>query len=67
MSRENQFLVFVVEYYRNKKNLSGKGIIALFDKYNIWDLAKKSYFLWHIESPENFVHEIDNYVSTRKI
>ena len=62
MSEENKFLIFVVEYYRNKKNLSGKEIIALFDKYNIWDLAKKSYFVWHIESPENFVQEIDNYV-----
>jgi len=62
VSKENKFLVFVLEYYRNKKNISGKEIIALFDKYNIWELAKKSYFLWHIESPENFVKEIDNYI-----
>ena len=59
MSRENTFLIFVIEYYRNKKNLSGKEIVSLFDKYNIWGLAQKSYFLWHIESPENFVQEID--------
>ena len=62
MSNENNFLIFVVEYYRNKKNLSGKEIIALFDQYNIWNLAKKSYFLWHIESPENFVREIDSFL-----
>ena len=62
MSKKNQFLVFVVEYYRNKKNLSGREIVDLFDKYNIWDLARKSYFLWHIESPENFVREIDGCV-----
>ena len=46
MSKENEFLIFAVEYYRNKKNLSGKEVIALFDKHNVWDLAKKSYFLW---------------------
>jgi hypothetical protein len=63
MSKENKFLIFVVEYYRNKKKLSVKEIIALFDKHNIWELAKKSYFLWHIETPENFVQEIDSYVS----
>ena len=62
MSKENIFLIFVAEYYRNKKNLSGKEMIALFDKHNIWDLAKKSYFLWHIESPENFVQEIENFI-----
>jgi len=61
MDKENKFLVFVVEYYRNKKKISGKEVIAFFDQYNIWDLAKKSYFLWHIESPDNFIREIDNY------
>ena len=55
----------VVENYRNKKNLSGREVVALFDKHNIWELAKKSYFLWHIESPENFVHEIDAVLLSR--
>jgi len=67
MSKENEFLVFVVEYYRNKKNLPGKEVVDLFDRYNIWGLAKKSYFLWHIESPDNFVREIDNYISVSNI
>ena len=62
MSKETRFLIFVVEYYRNKKNLSGKEVIDLFDTNNIWDLARKSYFLWHIESPDNFVREIDDFV-----
>ena len=62
MSRENEFLIFVVEYYRNRKKLSGGELVALFDKYDIWDLARKSYFIWHIESPENFVREIDRRV-----
>jgi len=61
VSKENTFLVFVVEYYRNKKNMSGKEVIAFFDKHNIWDLARKSYFLWHIETPDNFIQEIDMY------
>jgi hypothetical protein len=66
MSKENKFLIFVIEYYRNKKNLSGNDVISFFDKYNIWEFAKKSYFLWHIESPDNFVQEIDNYVAGKK-
>ncbi len=62
MSRENEFLIFVMEYYRNRKKLSGSELVALFDKYDIWELARKSYFIWHIESPENFVQEIDRRV-----
>ena len=64
MSKENKFLIFVIEYYRNKKSLSGSEVIALFDKHNVWELAHKSYFLWHIESPENFTKEIDSYVQS---
>ena len=63
MNKECKFLIFVVEYYRNKKDLSGEEVIDLFDKYHVWDLARKSYFLWHIESPDNFVREIDSFIS----
>lgn len=62
MSKENEFLIFVIEYYRNKKNMIGKEVIALFDKFNVWDFAKSSYFIWHIESPEHFVTEIDDFI-----
>ena len=63
MSKENRFLIFVLEYYRNKKQLSGRDVVAMFDKHNLWDLTLKSYFLWHIESPENFVQEIDAHIN----
>ena len=63
MSKESRFLIFVVEYYRNMKQLSGKEVIDLFDKHDIWELAGKSYFLWHIESPNHFVQEIDDRIS----
>jgi hypothetical protein len=66
MSKENEFLVFVIEYYRNKKNMMGKEVIALFDKFNIWDFAKRSYFIWHIESPEHFVTDIDEFIKGGK-
>ena len=67
MSKENTFLIFVLEYYRNAKNLSGKEVVALFDKYNLWELARKSYFVWHIESPENFVREIDEHTRRERV
>jgi len=60
VKKESKFLIFVTEYYRNKKKLSGKEVAALFNKHNIWNLAKKSYFVWHIETPNNFVKEIDD-------
>ncbi|MCL2283961.1 MAG: DUF3791 domain-containing protein [Fibromonadales bacterium] len=64
MSKENKFLIFAVEYYRNKKKMTGLQIAELFAKYNIYQMIKDNYFLYHIESPDNFVAEIDNCVAT---
>jgi len=59
MSKENEFLIFAVEYYRNKKKLTGLQIAELFSKYHIYQMIIDNYFLYHIESPDNFVSEID--------
>jgi len=59
MSCEDRFMVFAIEYYRNKKGLTGSEVAGLFKDYGIYDLIKQNYFLYHIESPDNFVCEID--------
>jgi len=59
MSRENEFLIFAVEYYRNRKNLTGRQLTELFSKHGIYRMILDNYFLYHIESPEHFVAEID--------
>jgi len=59
LSKENEFLVFAVEYYRNAKNLTGEEVAELFLKNGVYQLIIDNYFLYHIESPNNFVFEID--------
>ena len=66
MSNENRFMVFAVEYYRHKKGLTGSEVADLFKDNGIYDLIKQNYFLYHIESPENFVCEIDEVIKSRK-
>ena len=63
MSKENEFLIFAVEYYRSKKRMTGSQIAELFSKYNIYQMIKDNYFLYHIESPDHFVAEIDSCLS----
>ncbi len=62
LSKENEFLVFAVEYYRNAKNLTGVEVAELFSKNDVYKLIVDNYFLYHIESPDNFVFEIDERV-----
>ncbi|MDR2694128.1 MAG: DUF3791 domain-containing protein [Chitinispirillales bacterium] len=59
LSAEGKFLIFAVEYYRNAKKLTGKEVAELFAKHDIYRMITDNYFLYHIESPDNFVFEID--------
>ena len=35
MSKEGKFLIFCIEIYRSAKNLKGKEVMHLFQKYNV--------------------------------
>ena len=63
MSKETRFMIFATEYYRTKKHLSGAEVADLFSRYEIFDLLAENYFLYHIESPDNFVAEIDQKIA----
>lgn len=67
MSKETKYLIFAIEYYRNKKELSGKQVAALFSDHNIYQLIKDNYFLYHTESPDHMVADIDHYIETGSV
>ena len=67
MSNEFRYLVFAIEYYRNKKGLSGAEVAGLFGKHGIYRLIEDNYFLYHIESPDNMVADIDNYIARGEV
>jgi len=59
MTREQEFTIFVLEIYRRARNLTGREAHQLFEKHDIFAAITDNYLLWHIESPENFIVEID--------
>ena len=67
MSNELRYLVFAIEYYRNKKGLNGVEVAELFSKHGIYQLIEDNYFLYHIESPDNMVADIDHYIATGEV
>ncbi|WP_165043988.1 MULTISPECIES: DUF3791 domain-containing protein [unclassified Adlercreutzia] len=64
MTKELRYLVFAIEYYRHEKGLTGAQVADLFEKNGIYQIVLDNYFLYHIESPEHMVHEIDHYLET---
>ncbi|MCI9261601.1 DUF3791 domain-containing protein [uncultured Adlercreutzia sp.] len=64
MSKELRFLVFAIEYYRQAKNLTGSEVAALFRDRGLSQMVLDNYYLYHIESPDNMVADLDRYLVT---
>lgn len=64
MSGELRYLVFAIEHYRQAKGLTGAEVAALFSENGVYQLIEDNYFLYHIESPDNMVADVDHYLAT---
>lgn len=66
MSKEGNFLVYCVEQYKNAKSLSGKQIVALFTRYNVWDYIYSCFEALHTTGANYIVEDIDLYIEARQ-
>lgn len=66
MSREADYLVFAAEHYRFAKGLTGAQLAALFEKYGVARFIMDSYELFHIESEQNMIAAVDEFIDRRK-
>ena len=64
MSREMTYLVFAIEYYRQAKGLTGPQVADIFAKKELSQFVLDNYFLYHIESPDLMVADIDRFLET---
>ena len=60
------FIVWATELYRATKGLSGTEVNRLFSENSIYELLRDNYFLYHIESSDNFIAEIDRKLSSKQ-
>ena len=63
MSREGDYLVFAVEQYRFAKGLSGREVMELFSKYDVNRYILDMFELFHIESEQNMIAAVDEYIA----
>ena len=66
MSREGEYLVFAAEQYRYAKGLSGAEVAALFEKYGVSKFILDSFELFHIESEQNMIAAVDEFIKRQK-
>ena len=66
MSKELPFMVLCVEEYKNQKQMSGREVVDLFEKYSVFDYIKNYYDALHTTGTKYIVNDIEQYISSRR-
>ncbi len=62
MSKELPFLILCIEEYKCSKNMSGKEVLDLFNKYNVCEYIIEFYESLHTTGMNYIINDIDEYI-----
>jgi hypothetical protein len=66
MSKEGKFLVYCLEMYKFAKNMTGRQVIELFQRYGITDYVLSCYEALHTTGTNYIVEDIDLFIEARR-
>lgn len=66
MSKEMPFIILCIEEYKNKKNMSGREVIELFNKYSVCEYIKAFYEALHTTGTKYIINDIDLYINSQQ-
>lgn len=66
MSKEISFIIFCIEEYKNQKNMTGKEVLNLFNKYSICEYIRLFYESLHTTGIKYIINDIDMYIDSKK-
>ena len=66
MSAKGKFLVFCLEIYKSRKNLTGKQAMGLFKRYEIIDYIFSCYEALHTTGENYIIEDIDEFIKARQ-
>ena len=67
MDEKIPFIVYCIEEYKTTEKLSGKGVIELFNRYNVIDYIRSFYEALHTTGRQYIVNDINLYIKARQI
>jgi hypothetical protein len=65
LSREQLFIVYCTETYKNYKSISSNEVHTLFLKYGLYDFLLSNYGVLHTQGEHYIVREIESFIKNR--
>lgn len=66
MTSQGKFMIFCAEQYKRAKQLSGRQLSDLFDKYRVWNYLYDCYEALHTTGTSYIIEDIDLYIDARR-
>ena len=66
MSKELPFMILCIEEYKKAKNMTGKDVMELFQKYSVCEYIYNFYDALHTTGTRYIVEDIDLYIKSCK-
>jgi len=62
----NDFIIFCMEFYKEKHNLTGKEVLKLFEKNKVFDYLEEFYDVLHTQGKKWIMDDIDGFIENNK-
>lgn len=61
----NDFIIFCLEYYKQKNNLTGKEAYDIFERYGVFDYLHEGYDVLHTQGKDWLINDIEEFLKVR--
>ncbi|MDR1998166.1 MAG: DUF3791 domain-containing protein [Candidatus Margulisbacteria bacterium] len=65
MSKEYKFLIYAVEAYKQRKNISGYQALSLFKQSGVYDYVLRRYDALHVLGTQYLLNEFEEIINQR--
>ena len=62
MFKHLDFIIYCIEEYKNARKLTGRQVITIFEKYNVYDFIEDSYEALHTFGGDNITWNLQDYI-----
>ena len=66
MDEKTRFVVYCIEEYKAAKDLNGKSVISLFERYQVIDYIRNYYEALHTTGRQYIVDDISMYIESKQ-